>query len=109
MTDYTLTIDPSMVIVTLSNVNLYASWILRVEGIPNVVVTLTPFRDYCHEWFYAMDCNLESTGSKTIYRIGATISNTIPIADPVMEPFVAIQCLVFAEDVSADKKFRIST
>ena len=107
MTDYTLTVDTSDIAVALTDIHLSSTRILHILDLPHVVVSLTPFRDRNHEWFYVMDCNLEAAGSKTIYRMGATISNTKPIPNPVKEPFVAVQCLIFPEDVSADEKFRV--
>lgn len=107
MTDYTLVVDTSDITVALTDISVYTTWILHVVGVPDVVVSLTPFRDRCHEWFYVMDGNIESLGVKTIYRMGATISGTIPIKNPLREPFVAIQCLVFPEDVNQDERFRI--
>lgn len=107
MTDYTLNVDTSDIAVALTDIHLSSTRVLQIQDLPHVVVSLTPFRDRIHEWFYVMDGNLEAAGIKTTYRMGATISNTIPIPDPVRTPFVAVQCLIFPDDVSADKKFRI--
>ena len=107
MTDYTLNVDTSNIAVSFTPINLVATRVLYVEGTPDVAVIFTPLRDRIHEWFYAMEGELESEGIKTTYRMGATISNERLNLYKRPRYFKAIQTLIFPEDVNVDKRFGV--